>query len=220
MIVLTDDRVVSILSTKFSIAANRIIYGQLEYAKNYWVRYTEENAIQYIHPFMTFYHLIRFDENNRQCKYAEVTIPEHTIPGPTPEDEPVVVPESQGKVRFTPCVIEYTVEIVGNNVVDQVEYIRKYFFWINGNACIIYTDADGQEWNFKVTGDDPEDNSDLEAEEETGRVVRTTFNFRVDTFILENSSATGYITEILQNIHLYYNNISESVLVDETVIKD
>ena len=189
MIVLTDDRVITILSGKFNIPANRIIYGQLEVAQNHWVRYCETNSIPNLHPYMAFYHTVRFHEEDRMLRKAQVV-----------DGDPAT---EEKQISYTPCFLEYVVEIIGSSIVDQIEYIRKYFIWVNGNAHIEYTDDQSQTWKFKMVGEDPEDNSDLEAEEDTGRVVRTTFTFRVDTFILEEASVSGYITEVLQNIHLY-----------------
>jgi len=191
VIILIDDRIVNDLKTKFSIPLASMIYSQLEVAKTHWIRIN--NGVMKL-PFIAFYRRVQFAELFKVAHTTQVT----GFPSPNIEQE----------VKFTWVDLAYTVEIVHESIVDQVAYFRDYIFWANEAPIIQITDLDGNKWKFKVRFEDPEDNSDLESEEELGRVVRTTLNFTVEAILLDRSIISqGLITKALASIHLYDGQI-------------
>jgi hypothetical protein len=198
VIAAADATIVTGLEPILGIPADRMIFGQLEYARNYWVR--SHNGIEEF-PYLAFYRTFEFGERRdmvtRQLR--------NDVPG------------SVTTVRYTPIILNYTIEHVGDKVVDQVNIIRRYLFWASSTPSLTFTDSESREWPFAVEFEPPEDNSDLEAEEESGRVVRTTLTFRVHTFVMDVTTAVGgQILQILGRVHQYYDSIDDSTpIIDD-----
>lgn len=191
MIVIVDDKIVVKLNTEFNIPLSSMIYGRMEEATNHWVKIN--NGVRKL-PYLTFFHTIGFHET-KQVERVDI------------------VDGTENKnIRFSLINLNFTVELVGDSVLDQINHMRKYMFWANETPFIAIDDAlkTGKEWKFKVDFEDPEDNSDLEAQEESGRIVRTAFNFKVETYLTDvNVISQGLITNALGNIHLYSGIIDQ-----------
>lgn len=210
MIMFIDTEIVDVLSTKFNFPVDRIIYGQLDVARLYWIRYNEINKGRQVLPYMSFYRTIKFDENFRKAGKIQI-IDENS---------------NHRKVDSMQCKLNYVVEIIdGHNIAKgqggikgQTEYIKQFMMWNGQNPSISI--GDDENYNFRVVAEDPEDNSDLELEEDGNGFIRTTFNFTVDGLWLDKSDSAGVITEILQRIHLYAGNSildGTQLVVDKTI---
>ena len=206
MITLTDDRIVNQFNQVFGIDFNRMVYGQLNVAEKYWIRYNEKQSGISYYPFLSFYHRIASHDNFKNWDSFQA----YNDAG------------DMFLTEFVKIKLNYVVEIIGNRVIDQINYMRNYLLWVSKSPNIQVVDNEGVTWYFGVVPEDPEDNSDLEEEEEKGRIVRTTFNFAVDSLIRKdnNEEATPYITEILSRIHLYgsdniSNESTETIKIEE-----
>jgi hypothetical protein len=67
------------------------------------------------------------------------------------------------------------------------------------------SDALGTEFKLRVLPSDGEDNSDLESEDDQGRIIRSTFPISVESLLLEKELTDGPIISILAKVHGYYD---------------
>jgi len=185
MIILTDDRIVNTFEEKFGIKTDHMIYGSLEVAKRYWTKFNKGTEVL---PYLSFFRRVKFHEDFKSGG-RDLAI---SITGKTKD------------IRFTRIQLEYEVNIISDKVIDQIEYFRNYIFWANESPVIKIIDFEGNELSFGVKFEDPEDNSDLESEEEVGRIVRSTFTFTVGSMLTNiNQVEQGKITKALLCVHLY-----------------
>jgi len=190
VITVCDSGIAGVIEEQLSVPATSVVYGTLEAARNFWVR---KNNGKEVLPYMAFSRRVEFDDTDRAIRSVNV-----------------VTADGVSKASFARIRVSYTLEHVCAKVADQTALIKKYMFWGSRNPVISIPDTlfDGEDWVFPIECDSPEDNSDLEAEEETGRVVRTTLLFTVKTVAVEfdnTGDGTEYsqITSILARIHCY-----------------
>lgn len=192
MIVFIDGKIASILSEMLGVDASSIVYGRLPVARNFWVRHNE--GIEKL-PYVSFFREIDFGERR---------------------DVQTVNVKTSGEskaVKFTPIVLKYTVEHIGDSVMEQTNMIRDYMFWVNDSPTFEFDSVEGDPWVLGGVFEAPEDNSDLEDEEESGRIVRTTFSFEINAYLTSESVISGVIDDILASIYLYDG------VVDDYVVK-
>jgi hypothetical protein len=200
MIELTDAKMVDELSRILQFPLDRIIYGQLTTAKTYWMQYrksnsTKDNVIEEL-PYMAFYRTIKFHEQNKKSSSLEVT----------------GFDDKTSMRHFCQCMLNYTVEVMTAKVTQQNSIMKRYILWATTEDCIQFKDDAGVDWSFRVIPDDPEDNSDLEMEEDYGRIIRTTLNIQVEGLLMETGSDDIVpILDILAKIHLYYDDKEEAI---------
>lgn len=209
MIVLTDSQVVGLLTQVLEIDEKRILYGQLNITKSYWIEWLKKNedspnpvGNMSLYPFVAFYHRIRYDDERKDKMQWQGG-----------------VINDLAEINLLPINIDYTIEILGDKVIDQIDWIKKFMFRFQGIPKFTVTDGSGDEWLLDVIPEDPEDTSDLEDEEEMGRTVRTTFTMTVKGFLLDAPKLTGgIITKALLGIHLYNGDLSSFTTVEQIVI--
>jgi hypothetical protein len=151
---------------------------------------------------MSFHRLPKFHDTFKKTEHLEII--DHN-------GEPQIT-------KYIPIMSAYTVELLQPHVIDQTRAMKAYMLWAGLESAISFKDEHGTPWSFRVVAEDPEDNSDLEAEEDQGRIIRSTFNFQVETILLELSDTSAPIQEILMNIHGYYDDIDNSHLIEEVKI--
>lgn len=204
MIELTDAKMVNELSRIFNFQPERIIWGQLFTAKKYWVQFQSDQPGIAELPYMAFYRIPRFHDTFKKSELVQV----------------IDYDDVSREMRSLPVMLNYTVEIMTKTVREQNELFKSFMFWVTSESKITFTDDTGVEWSFRIIAEDPEDNSDLEAEEDIGRIIRSTFNIQVESIMLDKSDIAGPILDILARIHGYYDSISESFSLGEIHIQE
>jgi len=202
MIELVDAKLVGELSRIFSFPLDRIVWGSLYTAQLYWTTYLSGITGVSELPYMAFHRLPKFHDAFKKTESLEII--DHNG-------------EAQ-KTKYIPIMSHYTVELIQPRIIDQTKAMKAYMLWAGLEAAVSFKDAHGTDWSFRVVPEDPEDNSDLEAEENQGRVIRSTFNFQVETILLELSDTSAPIQEILMNIHGYYDDIDSAGLISDVTI--
>ncbi len=190
MITVCDNGIAAHIETALGFPANRMVYGTLESARNYWVRKNSGNESL---PYMSFMRRIEFDDEDRASRKVYVTSPNGVY-----------------KASFAKIRLSYTLDHICSRVADQTDLIKRFIFWAAREPVVTVPDTqfNGDPWTFPIEFDSPEDSSDLEAEEETGRIVRTTLTFSVKTIAVAfdndgEGTEFGLIENVLGNIHLY-----------------
>lgn len=190
MIVTCDNGIASHIESALGFPTTNVVYGTLESARNAWVR---KNHGKELLPFMSFIRRIEFDDEDRASRSIYVTSPSGIY-----------------KASFAKIRLSYTLEHVCSRVAEQTDLIKKYIFWASREPVVQVPDTefDGSPWSFPIEFESPEDSSDLESEEETGRIVRTTFTFTVKTIAVSfdndgEGTEYGLISQVLANIHMY-----------------
>lgn len=186
---LIDAEIVSELHRILNFPVDRMIYGQLATGKTYWVRYNSNNPGVAELPYLTFFRTHKFHPDNKKVDKVDI----------------IDFDDSAKNVKTMHCMLSYVIEVLTQNVADQNKIMKRFMFWASGQDAITITDANGTQWSFRIIPEDPEDNSDLEAEDEQGRVIRTTLTFQVESVLFERTTEqAGIILEILGNMHGYY----------------
>ena len=189
MIVALDSIMAARIEGSFGISADRIVWGPVDHASHRWIRRNNGNRAL---PYASFYRTLGFHPEKR----AGLTAMLRGADG------------RSVSIRGAYARAQYQVEHFTENVSDQIDLVRKYMLWAASGGTISVTDGRSLTWTFAVEFEDPEDNSDLEAEEETGRLVRTTLPFAVDLLLVEFEDpnlSIGPISDILSRIHGYDN---------------
>ena len=197
---LVDAKIASIVESKFGVAATRVIWGRLDDVKNYWTRYNTDKPGVAFFPYVAFHRTIGFHPDFKMANSAPMQDADN----------------SYTEFKYMPCVLKYTLEFMDVDVINHNSYIKKYMFLCGEEADLSFSEA-GLDYKFRIVPEDAEDNSDL-LEEEQDRVLRTTFNFTIDSMLLEKSINAGPILEILQRMHLYTGVIADADLYSEDTI--
>lgn len=197
---------------KIGFPKDRVIFGQLETAKNWWTRYNADKPGVAMHPYMAFFRRHRFHDANKMWYKTQML---------NAQNEGTYVEHSY-------CWLDYTIEIIdGPNVAEgeggiigQNNYIKKFMTWVAQQTSFKLLDQDGITWAFRVIAEDPEDNSDLEAFENgtSDETIRTTFVFSVESYLVDRAAAPGVVEQLHLLIHNYTGNTDESVLVSEDIM--
>jgi len=190
MITVCDNGIAAHVENTLGFPASKVIYGTLESARNFWVR--KNNGTEVL-PYMSFIRRIEFDDEDRGARRVFVSTPSGLYKA------------TCAKIR-----LQYTLEHICSRVAEQTDLIKRYIFWATREPVISVPDTqfNGSPWVFPIEFESAEDSSDLEAEEETGRIIRTTFTFAVKAVAVafDNSgegTEYGEINSVLGNIHLY-----------------
>lgn len=210
MIQFIDDRIATVVNDKFQFPIDRVIYGELPVARNYWIRYNNHHQGTQFLPYMAFFRRIRFNPEYRKGGQGWYI-------------------DAEGNSRQTQFAMfqaDYMLEIIdGHNIakgeggiVGQNNYFKRYMLWASNEPKIKLTEGSGTH-NFRIIAQDPEDNSELELEEEGNGFIRSTFNFTVDGLWLDESDHGGVIESITSRIHMYNGtDIFESVNVSTDIV--
>lgn len=190
MVTLTDAKVAEVLFSILNIPTDRYVYGAYFVAKNYWIRYNIEHPGIEMLPYVCFFRNFRFSEINKKAGDLEI-----------------IDFDDKAKVAsFMPVTLAYIVELVTANVYEANLLVKRWMMWCGKIGTISFRDEGGIEWKFRVIPEDPEDNSDLDQEDDLGRVIRTTLNFQVESVFVDKGDDIALpVLEILSHIHLYYN---------------
>lgn len=194
---LVDAKIIGELARIFRFQPERIIWGQLFTARLYWGEFYSSVPGTAMLPYMAVYRLPKFHDSFKKTEKTEI----------------VDTDGNAKMVDFLPVMLNYTVEIVSSTVVEQNAYFKYFMLWAGKESAIGFMDDLGVPWKFRIIPEDPEDTSDLESEEDQGRIIRTTFNFQVESIMLDKEDIAGPILEILSRIHCYYTTPEESVPV-------
>lgn len=207
-----DLHIAQMMFDKIGFPKGRVIYGQLETARNWWVRYNAEKPGVAMRPYMAFFRKHRFHDTNKMWYDTQM----------------LDVANRGVHLEHSYCWLDYTIEIIdGPNVAEgeggilgQNRYIKEYMTWAAKQTSFKLLDADGIEWPFRIVVEDPEDNSDLEAFESgtSDEVLRTTFNFAVESYLVDRATSPGVIEQLHLFLHSYTGDTDESTLYKETIL--
>jgi len=197
---------------KIGFPKDRVIFGQLETARNFWIRYNAEKSGVAMRPYMTFFRKYRFHDTNKMWYKTQL----------------LDVNNEGTYMEHSYCWLDYTIEIIdgpdvangAGGILGQNTYIKKYMTWAAKETSFKLLDTDGVQWPFRIIAEDPEDNSDLEAFENgtSDETIRTTFTFAVESYLVDRVTAPGVVEQLHLLLHNYTGNINEGVLASETIL--
>lgn len=196
-----DAEIVKEFNRVLKFPINRMIWGQLETAKQYWTRYMSSHKGVGCLPYLAIYRIHKFHDLTKKTELVDI----------------IDTDDIAKRVKSLQVMLAYTIEILTVNVSDQNKLVKRFMLWAASESALSVTDANGTKWSWRIIAEDPEDNSDLESEDEQGRVIRTTFTFQVESILLDRTEDnTGVILDILAQIHGYYgDNMAEIHIVPE-----
>ena len=202
---LVDSKIAEIIEDVLLFPLERVIYGQADVAKEYWIRYNGENPGIEMLPWISFYRTYRFHESFRKT-----------------ESLPIIDFDGNAKnMDFIPIMLSYVMEMMTSSVADANKLIKRWMLFAGKKGCISFTEESGINYEWRIIAEDPEDNSDLQGEGDYERIVRTTLNFQVETILLDRKEdIASPILQILAKIHLYYDNINEARTAVEVTLED
>jgi hypothetical protein len=197
---LVDAKMVEELSRIFTFAPERIIWGQLFTAKLYWTKHYSSVPGTAMLPYMAFYRVPKFHDRTKKQEMTQVV----DFDGKSKE------------MKFLPVMLSYTVEVMTKTVREQNQLFKQFMFWASSEGAISFKDDYNIDWAFRVIAEDPEDASDLESEEDMGRVIRSTFTIMVESIMFDRSKEiAGPVIDILARIHGYYDSIDDTFPIGE-----
>lgn len=199
MIISVDAQIVNFISEVTRLPASSIVYGTYNAARRAWMREPKNKGVANL-PYACFSRAFDF-ALMKDTKTVKVETGDASNP--------------YLSIKFTPCVITYTIEFLSATVVEQMLVIKNYFFRVSEKPNIKFTDVYGRDWTFGLESEPPQDNTDLDAEEENDRIIRTTLTFRLEVQLTNVTQVTAIIKEILSSI-LNYDGLS---LLDQFTIR-
>ena len=198
MIELTDAKIAGILKDKLNFPMDRVVYGNFYTATNYWTRYNADKPGIARLPYMAFFRTFRFSEVTKKSEEADI----------------IDFDDVSRPMKIMPVMFAYIIEMMTSSVYEANLLIKRWMMFCGTESAISFVDGNGNTWKWRIIPEDPEDNSDLDQEDDLGRVVRTTLNFQVESvFFIRDVEIAGPILEILSNIHGYYDVPENSVLI-------
>lgn len=186
-----------------NVPVEKFVYGNIDIAREFWIHQNEIRPGVEAIPWVAFYRMIEFGEEVRVCHSTQII--DNTGDG------------NHIDFKFIPAIFNYTIEYISDKVTDQVEAIRKYFFKSGSQPMFEVSDIYGNSWQLKAVFENPDDTSDLESQPDSGRLVRTTFEVRVEAFIAEKVGTFAPIDEILLRMYQLHDlsDISDIIKCEE-----
>ena len=214
MIWATDALLISKVVDLLPQYVDRIIYGTPAYARKYWAYFNNDKPGVMSLPWCCLYRVFDFTEYYGVRNFILKT--DGTIYYKNPNYDPKKPQEGLNvplvcpplgaslQLQLQEIKLNYIIEFFTRTMVEQVDIIRQIHYWLHRDPNLRWEVPEkGWDFSFGVVFRKVTDNSDLEQFFEQGRVVRTTVELEVTTYLMDqNILDSGLIEKIVQNAYI------------------
>lgn len=193
---------------------DRIVYGTPSYARKFWALTNSEKAGVQVLPWACIYRVFDFTEYYGVRNFSfktDGTIyyknPNYDPKSPQgPGNQQIVCPPQGAplQLKLQEIKLTYVLDFFSRTMVEQVEILRQIHYWLHRDPNLRWQVPE-RSWDFSfgVNFRKIVDNSDLEQFFEQGRVVRTTVELDVASYLMDqNVLNSGLIEKIVQNAYI------------------
>lgn len=192
MIQYVDDELAYSLHLMLKASVDTIYWGNLASVRRFVVGKNRRLEL----PYFAFYRRVLPHDDKKT----------YTIPVRSTTGELVYA-------KYVHSKVQYTVECMLPTVTDQNDVIRNFLIWGGENPTITIEQYLDDPIDLHVAFEEPEDNTDLEAESEIGRLVRTTLTMTVSVpLILHSLEKPSIIYKVLRQINNYFGSQIDEIV--------